>query len=262
MHAYVTLDQVKAQLQLTGTGNDATLSRVIVSASEAIDNLCARSFQPMTRTRVLATTGGRWNALPDLLSVDTITLADGTTVDADAYVLDAGLGDGIGANGIWLDAAPVASHDGLTITGRWGYRDERFDVGTLGAAIVSASATTLTMAAGHTVQVGHTLRIGDEDMYVRGVATNAVTVRRGQNGTTATTHSNGATVAVYEYPYIVTEAALLQAVRLWRRADAPFGVTGSSEVGQMTTITRIDPDVVLLLWPVRRFVAAGSAVPV
>lgn len=54
-------------------------------------------------------------------------------------------------------------------------------------------------------------------------------------------------------PEPVVEATILQAVRLWKRNDAPFGVTGSQEHGQMQTITSVDPDIRQLLAPYRRF---------
>lgn len=52
----------------------------------------------------------------------------------------------------------------------------------------------------------------------------------------------------------INEACLLQAIRLFKRKDAPFGVVGSSEMGQMLTIAKLDPDVKLLLEPFRKSV--------
>jgi hypothetical protein len=57
-------------------------------------------------------------------------------------------------------------------------------------------------------------------------------------------------------PDVVREACLLQASRIFRRKDAPFGVTGSAEMGVATLIARLDPDVMLLLNPLRRLEAA------
>lgn len=50
-------------------------------------------------------------------------------------------------------------------------------------------------------------------------------------------------------PQPVNEACLIQSIRLFKRKDAPFGVVGSMEMGQMMTITKLDPDVQLLLEP-------------
>lgn len=48
-------------------------------------------------------------------------------------------------------------------------------------------------------------------------------------------------------PDPVRQAVVLQANRLWKRGTAPFGVVGSVETGQVTTITSLDPDVRALL---------------
>lgn len=55
-------------------------------------------------------------------------------------------------------------------------------------------------------------------------------------------------------PKPVQEACLIQASRLFRRKDAPFGVTGAAEFGTTTLIARLDPDVKMLLESYRRIV--------
>lgn len=47
-------------------------------------------------------------------------------------------------------------------------------------------------------------------------------------------------------PPPVKEACLIQAFRIFKRKDAPFGIAGSPEMGQMR-IGRLDPDVLWLL---------------
>jgi hypothetical protein len=48
-------------------------------------------------------------------------------------------------------------------------------------------------------------------------------------------------------PTPVTEACLLQAARIFKRRDAPFGVIGNSEIGTLRTIPAMDADVKALL---------------
>ena len=48
-------------------------------------------------------------------------------------------------------------------------------------------------------------------------------------------------------PESVHEACLLQAARLFKRRDAPLGVAGSNELGQVVAITKLDPDVIALI---------------
>ena len=53
-----------------------------------------------------------------------------------------------------------------------------------------------------------------------------------------------------EVPPPVKEACLIQAYRIFKRKDAPFGISGSAEMGMMR-IGRLDPDVLWLLDPYR-----------
>lgn len=48
-------------------------------------------------------------------------------------------------------------------------------------------------------------------------------------------------------PPPIREAALLQGTRLFKRKDAPFGVLGSAEMGQLMVLPKLDPDVQKLL---------------
>lgn len=52
-----------------------------------------------------------------------------------------------------------------------------------------------------------------------------------------------------DVPPTIREACLLQAARLYKRKDAPFGIAGSADHGQLQTISRIDPDVNELIKP-------------
>jgi hypothetical protein len=55
-------------------------------------------------------------------------------------------------------------------------------------------------------------------------------------------------------PSEVKMACLIQASRLWKRKDSPFGVAGTSELGMMQMIPKLDTDVRLLLEPFRRLI--------
>lgn len=55
-------------------------------------------------------------------------------------------------------------------------------------------------------------------------------------------------------PATIVEATLLQASRLFKRRDAPFGVAGSPDLGsEIRLLAKVDPDVAVMLRPyVRR----------
>lgn len=58
-------------------------------------------------------------------------------------------------------------------------------------------------------------------------------------------------------PASVKQATLIQAARLWKRKDAPFGVAGSVEFGsELRLLAALDPDVQALLRPYRLVWAA------
>lgn len=48
-------------------------------------------------------------------------------------------------------------------------------------------------------------------------------------------------------PDVVNEACLIQAARLFKRRDAPFGVAGVGDLGEIRLVSALDPDVRLLL---------------
>lgn len=78
---------------------------------------------------------------------------------------------------------------------------------TLGAAITSTTATSITLSAVGSLPTSGTvvIKIDSEEMLVTaGLGTTTLTVTRGVNGTTAATHSNGATVTTASDTYGVT----------------------------------------------------------
>jgi hypothetical protein len=77
-------------------------------------------------------------------------------------------------------------------------------------------------------------------------------VQRGYNGTTAASQLAAAVVYKWVPEQPVKQATLLQASRYWKRKDAPFGVAGVGALGQVVSIGAMDPDIQVLLFPVRR----------
>ena len=55
-----------------------------------------------------------------------------------------------------------------------------------------------------------------------------------------------------EIPVPIREATLLQAARLYKRKDAPFGIAGTADHGELMTISAMDPDIKELLKPYER----------
>lgn len=54
-------------------------------------------------------------------------------------------------------------------------------------------------------------------------------------------------------PYPIKQATLIQSQRIALRPDAPFGVVGSAEMG-ITALVKLDPDVEMMVMPLRRVI--------
>lgn len=63
-----------------------------------------------------------------------------------------------------------------------------------------------------------------------------------------------------EPPAAIVEACLLQAARLYNRRGAPFGILQTTDLGQFTRISKVDPDVDSLLRPYRAAGRVGAGV--
>lgn len=55
-------------------------------------------------------------------------------------------------------------------------------------------------------------------------------------------------------PPAIKRACIIQTVRLFKRRDAPFGITGAGEFGSVIEITDFDPDVKILLMQFQRVI--------
>lgn len=220
-----------------GTDNDAELLTFLESASRTIDHYCNRSlfgsgFGPRTGTNRYDGDGGAKLQLhDDLLSMTSITVLDGTEGTSTTYTDETDfykgpydttphrwlLLHGEGTNTVWTKGLRT-----VRPVGSWGYLDERLTHTTLAAAIGDTTGTGITLTAA--AEIGHSYLIDSEQVYVRAGATTTPTVIRGANGTTAATHSNGATVEVYRYPEEVVTAVRLLTARRWRQRES--GVVG------------------------------------
>jgi hypothetical protein len=271
VNEYVGLTTLKSQMPgngITGTDYDDELMVLSEAVARAIDGDCHRRFYSETAARLFDGDGRRDLWLParpgeaDLLSVTALEIDqddDGVFETAFAESTDFRLLPLNASHKYVIDLLTRGSlgrfptgQGNVKVTGSWGYSGDTRLGGTLGAEISSASATAVTMTAGHTVERGHTIIVDSEQIYVSAVATNALTVVRGVNGTTAATHSNGATVSIAKYPPQVTMAAIMQVNRLWKRRESAFAnVLSSTDLGTVTMFRGVDPDISAMLAPLR-----------
>ncbi len=266
-YSYVSLTGLKNRLGDAATTDDALYREQIEAASEHIDRSCDRTFRVYLATEYLtARVGGHIHLPTDLLAVTTLkTDDDGDRVYEDTWAAtDYDLDPAQAASKrrpYWRISAtpdgdyqfPVGVARGVEIVGRWGFWQDLGSRGTLGAAITDTTGTSVTMTAGHGVEALETLLIDSEQIYVTAVSTNTLTVERGVNGTTAATHSNGATVQRYRYPAPIVQATGIVAEQLLR----PFHGPGYAQDDAPRMSFPILPHAVgVLIAPYRRVEAA------
>ena len=212
----------------------------------------------------------------DLLAVTLVVNGDGSAISNTDYALEdpqaypkralrltraSGKVWTPGSSGDWQQVIPV--------TGVWGYHEDydRAWVDSLdavsGSAGMTANATTFAVAdadgapedrSDARFQAGQLIRIESEYLLVRAVdyTTNALTVKRACNETTASIHAGGTAIALYRPMETIEQAALRLATWAYRQKDVStferITVIGTSQ----TMLPGAVPEDVLTLLPAPR----------
>lgn len=254
MTLYATLAEGRAETKAGTNADDAKLLTYLRIVSRRIDTLFQSRrpfFLPYIETRQYRIEPARVNAWDNTfqmndnllaltsVSVDGTALTIGTDVEAwptlaSPYrylrLLDYGR-TWYGLCDLSMPRKPYFA----TVTGTWGYHGDYthawLPVTTLSAAVVSTTATTITVtdvdgtdAYGRSpwISAGALLQIDSEWMEVTATntTTNVCTVRRGVNGSTAATHLISAAVSVWQVEETIRRATARQAAFLYARAGA------------------------------------------
>jgi len=245
---YATLSDYKAykvgrnQTASLDGADDAVIVDLLEKASRYIDEQTTREFYPVVQTRLYDIPQDNLLWLDaDLLAVITLTNGDATTITTTDYsLLDPNLTPyyalklkDISAVA-WESNSSQSSEQVISLKGFWGHRRKYsqrawVSLGTLGAAISDTTTLAFTMTADHSVVPGHIVKIDNELYNINTVATNTVTpFQRGDNGSDAATHSNGATVYGWNAECAMETLAL--AVNLY---EGRFG----RSTGESATVT-------------------------
>lgn len=267
--SYVNRDDFKnrnlANVGTADTADNTKIDLILQEVTRWIDEYVGRTFRTYTATLYFTANSGDLLLLDrDLISITSIkTDEDGdrtwertwATTDYDLEPYNATTDEkpytAIRITPQGNLAFPAGMRKGVEIAGKWGFNEATSSAGTLGAAISTTTATSVTMTGGHTVKPLHTIVVDSEQLFVTEVSSNTLTVKRGVNGTTAATHSNSASVSRYDYPDVISGACYIQAARILKRKDAPHGIAGIGDMGQVSFIPRLDPDVRGFLEPLR-----------
>lgn len=258
--------------------NDATLDAgdqtemlaVLEGVSRAIDDYCDRHFFAITATRVFPGDGYSSMWIPDLISATSVKLdedEDGTfetTLTTASYrLVRPGHYDADGTPKTKIELRPngavgtfQATPRLLEIAGIWGYTNATVIPAATLTENLDTSEVGVDVSGGTLFEIGQTILIDSEQMYVSGIATNTLTVTRGVNGTTAAAHTDTDQI-IQRYVYVpsVTEAAIIQAGRMWKRRETAYAnVIQNPLTGGMEQYKGLDPDVKMMLDPLRRMV--------
>lgn len=265
MNLYATLNDIKKLLAVEGAGDNEQLLRALEAASRQIEKLTGRYFYCYEGIKYLDGGGSKMWLSEDILSISLLKIdqdGDGvyeSTLATSDYILYS-LND---YPKIRLETNPNGNYSGfaygipkgIQITGVFGYADSAipYEERTTLSGDIIAGATSLIVADGQLLKIGETIRMDSEQMFVKQIVTNTLTVQRGVNGTTAATHTSAAKVYAYDYPEDITQATLIIAMRMWKRKDSAYqDVIGSPETGQIITSKGRDPDEKELTAPYRR----------
>lgn len=271
-HTYASVEDLKAHLTGSGdswgtaTSSDSQLLTLLEGASRRVDGWTMRSdffsgYGPRVGTNRYDHDASDEVLLnDDLQGASSVTITEGTnggtvtlTADTDFFfrpysgppyteIVFTGLGEG-----------PRSGLRVLTVAGTFGYSIETASAGTV---TLASSTTTSATVTGATIYAGQTFLTGSEQVYVTAsTGGTALTVVRGQNGTTAA--AGTAAASVYRYPREVVTATLQLAARRHRSAQA--GLTGDFGGGNIPTGSNRDTEWAILkgnLSHLRRYGAA------
>ena len=264
MYTLATLYQLRQRLGLSDseTSEDGRLLSALQPASAQIEQAAGRRFTPRLATIEHDITHSDELLLrDDLLELDTLTNGDDSSMDtSDVLTLPESTMDGpisvlrlIDGQAFTWDESPLRA---VRVTGLWGWHDRwsrawRSSSDTVQDNPLSSSATTLTVSDADGTdsynqaprfQVGQLLRIEDE--YVRVLAvnimTNALTVLRGQHGTTAAAHVQTTTIDIFEPVLEVEILCLRWANWLYKEPDRnTFAIAPSQLTAALNGLRRV-----------------------
>ena len=229
-NGYCTLAELKAYLKPTGqaltvdSGEDAMIEGLIETASRRVEILTGHLFYPRIETYYYDVPLSRILLFgDDLLEIITLTNGDGNTIasteykfiPANIYPKSALILTDISST-FWQTGTNSSSQQVISLQAYWGYREKYSmrgwkSAGTLGAAMTTTTGLTYTMTAGHTLEPGggQIVKIDNELMQsASSAATSLVVVARGDNGSTAATHTNGTAVYVWQHQADINELAI------------------------------------------------------
>lgn len=254
MNEYVTYENLKDFLKIDSTdiADDTLLKGFCTEASRLFDAETHRIFYPLIATKYWdhpRDDDTRLMLGEDLLAVSVFTTQNGdVTITAAQYFVMCGAdynltpydrivlkSDGSRPNLLYSGTIQQAN----AVTGTWGYhedwanawQDSNDTVQDTGGINASVTTVTVTDVDGADIygftprfKVQQTIQIDSEWLYITGknTSTNALTVRRGINGSTAAAHDKSTSITIYQPAWDVVQATKRLAAWLYGQKDQPY----------------------------------------
>jgi len=226
---YITTVQFKTWQRVSSTDapDDTVVDDIVEQAARLVDYSTGRRFFPSYEThlfnipKVDFTDRDTIYLDDDLLSLTTLTNGDLTIISSSNYVLKSVNKPPYWAIKLrdvstvsWEQSSTGSSDQVLSVAGVWGYHDNYakswIQSGTLSAAITDTTGLTASVTAGHSLLSQQIWKI-DNEILQGTVSSNTLTFNfRGDNGSTAATHLNGA--AVYRWLVMPSVAGACQQI--------------------------------------------------
>lgn len=235
-NTYATLAEYKAFVTSRGqtvaadVTDDLIIDSLLEQASRYIDGKTSRKFYPTIETRSYNLPDYELLFDADVLEVITLSNGDGSAIASTEYNLKPanefpkyGLSLKGSSSVMWESDSNGNNDSVIDLLALYGFhtdytREAWESVGTLGEAITDTTTLAFTMTAGHSLAVGNIARIDNELFIIGTVATNTITpLKRGDNGSTAITHLNGASVSVWQPMADCKNATLEIAMQAYKR---------------------------------------------
>lgn len=253
MNEYINFSDLKTEQGITGSGDDTLLKDKCTQASRIWDRLTRRRFFELMATHRFDFQEAYQLMLydQDLLSLTTLTNGDGNPLIT-YYLYPLRFSpkrwielDRSGGSIFTYATTPQRC---IQVEGLWGYHADYDNAWASSGDTVqddplSSSATTLNVSDGTNFAVQQTIKVESEQQYITAIATNALTVTRGVNGTTAASHVQNKAITIWQPDPDIQHWILRLANWLYRQKDAPFETIALPELGTVTIPAAMPVDI-------------------
>lgn len=258
MTRYCTVAQAKLELESSSTVASLTANLLSYAnvVSRRIDNLMGGVrykrpyFAPYLEQRSIQVSPRNVNSVNNtlllnnnLLAIDAVsiggTVATGSVTQYPPNISPFQALQLANTYGSWYACTTAQPPFYALVTGVWGYHSDYANawetITTLNGNITS-STTSVIVTSATNLSEGHLIRVDDEYMEITTIATNTLTVKRAQNGTTASAHLTGGNVDIFlvepEISRIVARQCALMVTRKGAFEVSTFDAVGAVQYPQ------------------------------